>query len=153
MSRCSPGRGPGAGARPAGPPGRTLVAIDSSDNALAALQAAVELAATFEASLTVLHVAVPRARAAVELSPTAARRAEALARAAGERILEQARATVGSTILITTELAFGEPGETICRRAALSSGYTWNARVGRGHITGQPGRSCGVDCPDLLHSG
>jgi nucleotide-binding universal stress UspA family protein len=65
----------------------------------------------------VLHVVVPRARSALELSAGAARRSEALARAEGERILDGARAAAGQSIPIATELLFGDPADTICQRA------------------------------------
>jgi len=94
-----------------------LVAVDGSGQALAACLAAVEIAACFGASVTVLHVAVPRPRSALETSATAARQAEIQARAIGETVLDEARALAPSGLPVTTELIFGDPADVICRRA------------------------------------
>lgn len=101
----------------AGRPAQVLVAVDGSGQALAACLAAVEIAACFDANVTVLHVAVPQPRSALETSATAARQAEDRARANGETVLDEARAVAPSGLPFTTELLFGDPADVICRRA------------------------------------
>ena len=98
-------------------PAQVLVAVDGSDQALAACLAAVEIAACFGAGVTVLHVAVPQPRSALISSAAAARHAEARARANGEAVLDAARAGARPGLSITTELIFGDPADVICRRA------------------------------------
>jgi len=94
---------------------RILVAIDGSRHSDAVWRTALELARRFEAELTVLHVAVPRSRS-LEMSPSAALRAQAAARRQGARLLEDVRAAAAGVVPAATELRFGDPADVICER-------------------------------------
>lgn len=98
-------------------PRHILVALDASEQAATALRLAAELARCCLAELTLLHVAVPRTRVDLELSVTAAQRAEAAARIEGEWLLEESQAEVAEFVPCSTELVFGDPADLIVERA------------------------------------
>ena len=117
MRRLLQGKLPARDGSPAGPLARVLVAVDGSDQGFAACRAAVAIAGRFGAAVTALHVAVRRPRSSLETSAEAMELAQEAARSSGRQILEEAREIAGGSVPFTTELIFGEPADTICRRA------------------------------------
>ena len=98
-------------------PMRILVAVDGSQESTRACRSAVALSRQVGASITILHVAQPHLLRSSFDRATQWREAEEAAREAGEQIVEEARILCGSDAQCTTEVLFGEPAATICRRA------------------------------------
>jgi nucleotide-binding universal stress UspA family protein len=97
-----------------------LVGVDGSDNSVAALRTAIDVARWSGAALTCLHVACPVWPASsLDRAAAHARQAEDAARLQGGRVLQGARETIAAAGLVprATELAFGDPAAVICRRA------------------------------------
>jgi nucleotide-binding universal stress UspA family protein len=95
-----------------------LVAVDGSQQSMAACAYGALLASCFGAQLTLVHVATPAPRSGVDPLPQAGLRAETVARANGERNLRDAHTLIGAQVRSSTELHFGDPATVICTRAA-----------------------------------
>ena len=98
------------------PPRHILVAIDGSAASQEACRQAVLLARLSEATLTILHVAVP-ASPRNPMSIVEARQVAGVAEAQGRRYLGEAQALAEGIVPYHTELHTGPPAEAICRRA------------------------------------
>jgi nucleotide-binding universal stress UspA family protein len=95
---------------------RVVVGVDGSPQAREALRMAAHLARLADASVIAIHVITPAEPSAFS-HPRAALRANEVARRAGEQILSRAHRVAGD-VLSTRELHFGDPADTLCRRAA-----------------------------------
>jgi nucleotide-binding universal stress UspA family protein len=94
-----------------------LVPVDGSPESEAACWSAAELAPYVGAAITILHVAQPQVlRSSFDSAPQW-REAQEAAQVAGERIVSAVRSGVDPDVPCTTEVLFGDPAGTVCRRA------------------------------------
>jgi len=99
------------------PPRHILVAIDGSAASQEACRQAVLLARPSEATLTILHVAVP-ASPRNPMSKVEVWQAAGTAEAQGQRYLDAARALAEGIVPYRTEQHTGPSAEVISRRAS-----------------------------------
>jgi nucleotide-binding universal stress UspA family protein len=113
---------------------KILVAVDGSEQAMAALRIAIDLAKRYRAGLGLLH-AFPHVS---DLLGTPQYESLLAARAtAGEALLDTARGQVDDGVPVETQLIEGPPAQAILR-VAHEDGYgmiVMGSR-GRGHIAG-----------------